>query len=113
MRTLNIALLQMLSSGPDQDANRAKGEQFCRRAREMGADIALFPEMWSNGYTIPERNRPEEVPHWQRQAIERDSDFVTHFRELARELDMAIALTYLEKWPSVAAQFALPDRPAR
>ncbi len=100
MRTLNIALLQMLSNGPDQDANRAKGEQFCRRAREMGADIALFPEMWSNGYTIPERNRPEEVPHWQRQAIERGSDFVTHFRELARELDMAIALTYLEKWPT-------------
>jgi predicted amidohydrolase len=101
MRTLNVALLQMVSNGPDQEANRAKGEQFCRRARNMGADIALFPEMWNNGYSIPERDHPEQVPAWKKQAIGRDSPFVSHFRELAQELDMAIALTYLEEWPEL------------
>ena len=52
MGVVRIALLQMTACGADQDANRAKGEAFCRRAREMGADIALFPEMWNIGYTF-------------------------------------------------------------
>jgi N-carbamoylputrescine amidase len=99
MANLKIALLQMLSAGPDLVANRAKGEQFCIQAKEMGADLALFPEMWSNGYTLPEKTQPELVPGWRNQAVARDGEFVTHFRDLARELDMAIALTYLEKWP--------------
>jgi N-carbamoylputrescine amidase len=98
----------------------------------MGADLALFPEMWNIGYTFerpaeadapdprseqpgsddlwrapelwtPEDARRSVVPQevirrWQEQAIRRDSDFVTHFQGLARELDMAIALTYLERW---------------
>ena len=49
---ITIALLQMTACGDDQDANLAKGEAFCRRAREMGADVALFPEMWNVGYTF-------------------------------------------------------------
>ena len=51
MSVLKIALLQMASHGTDQEANKRKGEAYCRRAREMGADIALFPEMWNIGYT--------------------------------------------------------------
>jgi len=46
-----VALLQMTASGNHIAANQAKGETFCRRARAMGADLALFPEMWSVGYT--------------------------------------------------------------
>jgi N-carbamoylputrescine amidase len=38
------------------------------------------------------------VEVWQAQAIERDGEFLSHFRALADELDMAIALTYLERW---------------
>ncbi len=99
MPILTIALLQMLSHGPDQEANRARGEQFCRRAKSMGADIALFPEMWSNGYLIPEKARPQEIPAWQKQALGPDSDYIRRFRDLAAKLDLAIALTYLEAWP--------------
>ena len=55
MSLLTIALLQMTSHGSDQEANLAKGEIFCRRAREMGADIALFPEMWNIGYSFFDR----------------------------------------------------------
>ena len=50
MNQLTIALLQMTSGGLDKEANKVKGEAFCRRAQAMGADIGLFPEMWSIGY---------------------------------------------------------------
>ena len=96
--SLKVALLQMASCGPDQPANLEKGERFCREARAMGADIALFPEMWSNGYTLPETDSPAGRAAWAAQAIGPDDRFVTHFRALARELDLAIAVTYLERW---------------
>jgi len=98
MGTVKIALLQMTALRFDQDANLAKGETFCRRAKEKGADIALFPEMWNIGYTLYDPSRPDSREIWRAQAIGQQDGFVTHFKALARELDMAIALTYLEKW---------------
>jgi predicted amidohydrolase len=83
--------------GNDQDANRCKGEEFCRRARRLVADIALFPEMWNIGYA-PCPTDGEAGAAWQAQAVGPDGTFVSHFRDLAKELNMAIALTYLEKW---------------
>jgi N-carbamoylputrescine amidase len=124
MMQITVALLQMMACSNDKEANLVKGEEFCRRASAMGADIALFPEMWSAGYTpackIPESTpetdlwrapqlwengqaSSEEIPDpgevWRGLAISRDDPFVEHFRALARELNMAIALTYLEQWP--------------
>jgi N-carbamoylputrescine amidase len=96
---MKVALVQMTSHGPDQAANQAKGDAFCRQARSLGADIALFPEMWSNGCTLPDPRRPHEREPWRAQAIGIDSQFIAHFRRLAQELDMAIAITYLEEWP--------------
>src|SRR5262245_60518013 len=116
----------MTSHGFDQDANLAKGVEFCRRAKDMGADLALFPEMWNIGYTsfcpdligpntdvwrAPELWNPDiPNPHadpaliearqtWTERAIGPDDPFVDRFRDLARELEMAIAPTYLERWP--------------
>jgi N-carbamoylputrescine amidase len=88
----------MLACGNDQEANRAKGEAFCRRASALGADIALFPEMWNVGYTFYEPDVPGAREAWAAQAVARDGDFVASYRDLARELRMAIALTYLERW---------------
>lgn len=98
MGMIKVALLQMTGCGHDRAASLAKGEVFCRRAREMGADIALFPEMWSVGMTFYDREQEGARERWQAQAISRDDAFVTHFRNLAGELKMAIAITYLEKW---------------
>jgi predicted amidohydrolase len=50
MSVVKVALLQISSSGTDQEANLRKGDQFCRQAASLGADIALFPEM---EYAIP------------------------------------------------------------
>jgi predicted amidohydrolase len=96
MSMLRIALLQMAPSGDDIEANRAKGDAFCRRACAEGADIALFPEMWSVGYMWPNADDEAGVERWRGLAVSSDSPFVEHFRALAMELEMAIGITYLE-----------------
>lgn len=93
MSKLKIALLQIAPCG-SLEANLEKGKRACREAAQKGADIALFPEMWSCGYDI--YDRPPEV--WKRDAISADSAFVRDFGELARELQMAIGITFLEKF---------------
>lgn len=97
--SFTVALLQLVSSGADIAANLARGEAACRHAAVQGADLALFPEMWSVGYTFFDRTQPGDQERWAALALGPDDPFVTHFRALARELGMAIALTYLERWP--------------
>ncbi|HEX2915888.1 MAG TPA: carbon-nitrogen hydrolase family protein [Chloroflexia bacterium] len=99
MGLLKVALLQMVSCGNDQAANLQKGEAFCRQAALQGADIALFPEMWNIGYSFYRRADAGALENWQNQAIGPEDSFIKHFQALAKELNMAIALTYLEKWP--------------
>ncbi len=93
MRPLKIALLQ-IEPCASLTENLEKGVLYCKKAKEMGADIALFPEMWSNGYNI--YNRP--VDEWKAEAIPADSHFVNTFGALAAKLNMAIGITLLEKY---------------
>ena len=95
MKTFTVGLLQLMPAGSDMKRNLVIGDEACRRAAESNADIALFPEMWSNSYQAGPGGDPEA---WHAQAVTRDGPFVSHFRKLARELDMAIAITYLESW---------------
>ena len=95
MGILKIALLQIAPCG-SLSANLEKGERACREAAAKGADIALFPEMWSCGYDI--YDRPPEV--WKRDAISADSRFVNAFGELAREQGLAVGVTFLEEYRS-------------
>ena len=93
METLKIALLQIAPCGT-LEGNLEKGIASCRKAKDLGADIALFPEMWSNGYRIYDR----PVDQWKAEAISADSEFVSAFGQLAKELDMAIGITFLEQY---------------
>lgn len=90
---MKIALLQ-IAAQDTLDGTLAKGVSFCRRAKELGADIALFPEMFSNGYNI--YGRP--AADWVREAIPADHGFVRAFQALSKELNMAIGITLLEEW---------------
>lgn len=99
MSILKVALLQVAAAEDDQPANRARGEAACREAAALGADIALFPEMWNLGYSGFDPAQPGARDAWTARAIALDDPFVAHFRGLAAELDMAIALTFLERWP--------------
>ena len=106
MNPLNIALLQIAPTGNLQ-GNLEKGIAACREAKAKGADIALFPEMWSCGYDICEPP-PEE---WLCKAIPLDSEFVACFGALAAELEMAIAVTLLETYdPKPRNTMVLFDR---
>ena len=88
---LKIALLQLLP-GKTLEENLSIGKKGCIEAKEKGADVALFPEMWSDGYYLPQ---DEELV--KNLAIAKDSDFVKTFRDLAAELQMAIGITLLEE----------------
>ena len=70
MKMLNVALLQIAPQGT-LDGNLEKGLSCCRRAKELGADIALFPEMWSNGYRIYDRPGEE----WTAEAVDAQGGF--------------------------------------
>ena len=88
---LKIAFLQLQPAGRIED-NMEKGVKACREAKEKGADIALFPEMWSTGYVFPHDKK------WLEQnSASLDSEYVKRFSALAAELNLAIAVTLLDK----------------
>lgn len=91
--TIKIALLQIAPCETLAE-NLEKGIRYCRKAKESGADIALFPEMWSNGYRIYDR----PVEEWKAEAIPVQSDFIKAFGSLAKELGMAVGITLLEAY---------------
>lgn len=92
MHSFKVALLQLLP-GHTQAENLQKGIDACRKAKAMGADIALFPEMWNTGYFIP-----QDAAVLRAAAVSADSDFVRAFSDAARELQMAVAVTFLESF---------------
>ena len=50
--------------------------------------------MWNIGYNF-------DLKNWQDESIDANSNFTKIFQEEARTLNMAIAITYLEKWPGL------------
>ena len=88
---LKIAFLQLLP-GKSLEEQMEIGKRACAEARSGGADIALFPEMWSDGYYLP-----QDEKELNQLAIRKDSDFIQAFRNLAAELRMAIGITFLER----------------
>ena len=92
MNNLKVALLQIMPTGT-LEGNLQKGLEYCRKAKAMGADIALFPEMWNVGYNIQ-----EDIKELKASAISVDSEFIQSFGKLAGELNMAIGITLLEQF---------------
>jgi len=92
MNNLKVALLQLMPEDT-LDGSLNKGLEYCRKAKAMGADVALFPEMWSVGYNIP-----EDLEQLKGSAVSADSEFVQSFGQLAKELNMAIGITLLEQY---------------
>jgi len=105
MESLKVALLQLLP-GSNLQENLNIGVEACRKAKTMGADIALFPEMWSTGYSVP-KTAEERT----RASVSAESPFIQRFGELARELNMAVGITALEAYePSPRNTVFLFDR---
>lgn len=108
MEPFRVALLQLL---PEADVRGClhKGLAACRRAREMGADLALFPEMWSTGYRMP-----QDAAALRAMALPADGPFIRAFGELSGQLGMAIGITLLEQFsPAPRNTLCLFDRLGR
>ena len=86
---VKVALAQYLSRG---DVGSIVGE-----ARAAGAEIVVFPEMYSNGYTAFDPNDPAAKARWCAEAESLDGDFVFGFREAARTHQIHVVTTFLEK----------------
>jgi N-carbamoylputrescine amidase len=90
-----VALLQITPLGDDQNRNLAKGLGYCRKAKALGADLAVFPELWNIGLASSAMG-PKARRIWMESAIDRRGRFFQSFAALALELDLNIAITYLE-----------------
>lgn len=89
-----VAILQ-LNAINNMDNSLKKGLIACRKAKELGADIAVFPEMWNIGYEMPEND--EDLGDWINKSIYENNNYLLTFKKLAKELNMAISITFLEK----------------
>ncbi len=65
---------------------------------QIGRDLWRAPQLWKDGAREDAGVLPEVVDRWRAQAVPRDGAFVAHFQALARELRIAIAISYLEQW---------------
>ena len=80
MSVLKIAFLQISPCG-DERQNAIKGEKYCRIAKEKGADIALFPEMFSCGYNIA------SIPRKEWNTVSEDGQFLIRCRPYTCHFD--------------------------
>lgn len=92
MKVFKTALLQILP-GNTLNENLQKGLNACRQAKALGADIALFPEMWSTGYNIP-----KDINQLKEASVSANGEFTGAFKAIAAKLNMAVAVTILESY---------------
>ena len=90
-RLLHVTAVQLPAVPDDVEANGRRGVRIVREAAGQGADLVLFPEMWSTGYASP--IRPDL-------ALDVDGPWVDAFREVARELAVGVAVTLLATSPA-------------
>ena len=109
MDRLKIALVQQKAVANDKNANLQLAIQYVLEASHMGADLVLFPEMWSNGYAPPFEDAfdnplrtgfDKERALWLEDAVEIESEYVKELKNIAKELHIGICATYLSKTTS-------------
>src|SRR5882762_3321258 len=78
---MKIAVAQISCSLGDPEANLSKVHDFSRRAKDVSAELIVFPEMTDTGYSMSVI---------QKHADEWNSGFVPGLREIASRLSIAI-----------------------
>jgi predicted amidohydrolase len=78
---MKVAVAQISCSLGDPEANLLKVRDFSRRARDVGAELIVFPEMTDTGYSMPVIR--ESANHW-------NSGFVPGLQRIAPELSIGI-----------------------
>jgi predicted amidohydrolase len=104
---LRIALVQP-EPITDPEQILFKGKKFCEEAKTGKADIVIFPEMFNIGYDPGVDFQKEGyMDAWKARGVSDSSDFVKFFRDLSREMEMAILVTFLEKWEPLPRNSAI------
>lgn len=85
---LKVALAQYLSDGDPAE--------IVPRAKNDGADIVVFPEMYSNGHASFDPNDSKSRERWQQAAEALDGSYVERFRRAARANKLYVVATLLE-----------------
>ncbi|WOS66598.1 carbon-nitrogen hydrolase family protein [Sinorhizobium fredii] len=88
-RSLRIAMAQVM--------NNADVDAIAASAAARGADIIVFPEMFSNGYSRFDPEDSASRQAWIDAAVPIDGAYVERFREAARRNGLAIVATFLER----------------
>ena len=88
-RCLKVALVQQLAGGDPGN--------LIRGAAGAGADVVVFPEMYSNGYARFAPGDARAEAEWRAGAVGLDSDFVEVFRQAARDHGVHVVSTFLER----------------
>ena len=78
---MKIAIAQISCSLGDPEANLSKVHDFSHRAKEVGAELIVFPETTDTGYAMTVIQ--EHAGHW-------NSGFVPGLQEIAKNLSIAI-----------------------
>src|SRR6476660_971111 len=78
---MKISVAQISCSLGDPEANLSKVRDFSRRAKDVNAELILFPEMTDTGYSMSVIQK--HADHWK-------TGFVPGLREIANQLCMAI-----------------------
>lgn len=106
MKNLKVGLIQQKAIANNINNNLELGLKYVTEAKSLGADIVLFPEMWSNGYNPPyenafdnplDENYENERKKWLAAAVDEESEYIRSFERVARELEIGIVITYLSK----------------
>jgi predicted amidohydrolase len=78
---MKIAVAQIACSLGDPEANLSKVHDFSQRAKAVGAELIVFPEMTDTGYAMPVIQK--HASHWK-------SGFVPGLQQIARNVSIAI-----------------------
>ena len=98
---MKIAVAQISCSLGNPEANLSKVHDFSRRAKAVGAELIVFPEMTDTGYSMPVI---------QKHANDWKSGFVASLQEIANQLSIAIVSGVSERdGPSIYNSQILVD----
>lgn len=101
-----IAIVQQKTVPNDLDANTANGIEYVKVAKELGADIVLFPECWINGYEYPDVDTKQpidilmknvEYKKWWDMALDENSSYIESFCDIAKALSIGVVITSFTK----------------
>lgn len=106
MSVFKTALIQKKAKPNNKSENLKLAVKYIKEAKDKGADMVLFPEMWSNGYAPPFEGaftNPTD-PHfareralWLENGAETDSSYVTTLKQAAAASRIGVCATYLSR----------------